>query len=328
MLATIEIISAIYPHPNADSLEFVKVLGYNCIVKKSYYQLSEKVILIQPDTVLPDDDWTKLYKQYSPNRVRAIKLRGAYSFGIVEKLSLLSGEGSHYNIGQEVSGELGITKYAPMLPEDIQALGLLPPWIKTTDEERYQNINLENLYGQLVDVTLKLDGASVSYYYKDGALGVLGRNYEIKPDSHNRYTYPLVQHNIFEKLTTYCQKYKVNLALRGELYGKGIQTAKHNYHSQIDKNVAFYNTYLIDDKEYATPDHPHYFTKVCEELDLPTVPILESCVPLTPELIQKYDEQLTQVMGHPFEGIVIKGVDDNNRYFSFKVINKYYDSKK
>lgn len=88
-LATIEKIKEIYPHPNADSLEFVKVLGYQCIVPKGKWKIGDWCILIQPDTVLPDAEWAQGYKKYSPTRVKAIKLRGLYSFGIVESLNIL-----------------------------------------------------------------------------------------------------------------------------------------------------------------------------------------------------------------------------------------------
>ena len=74
---------------------------------------------------------------------------------------------------------------------------------------------------------------------------------------------------------------------------------------------------------YTSPNEPHYVESVCHELDLPYIPILEKDVPLTEVLIKKYDEDLVEINGQPFEGVVIKG-----KGFSFKVINKYYDSKK
>jgi hypothetical protein len=74
---------------------------------------------------------------------------------------------------------------------------------------------------------------------------------------------------------------------------------------------------------YAGKGEKHYFVDVCKELGLPTVDILEENVELTYDLIKKYDEGLDKVNGQPFEGVVVKGAD-----FSFKIINKHYDSKK
>jgi hypothetical protein len=63
------------------------------------------------------------------------------------------------------------------------------------------------------------------------------------------------------------------------------------------------------------------------------VPVINSKVELTPELIELYDEGIIS-LGYtlengeltdcsPFEGVVIQGCD-----FSFKIINKHYDSHK
>lgn len=81
-LASIEIISEIKPHPNADKLELAKVLGYTCIIEKDRYRAGAAIVLIQPDTVLPDKPWAEMFKKRG-NRVKAMKLRGVYSFGIV-----------------------------------------------------------------------------------------------------------------------------------------------------------------------------------------------------------------------------------------------------
>ena len=87
-LASIERILEVLKHPNADALDIVKVLGYQCIVKKDQYKVGDLVVFIQPDTVLPDAEWSAFYKSKS-NRVKAIKLRGSWSMGIVESLGIV-----------------------------------------------------------------------------------------------------------------------------------------------------------------------------------------------------------------------------------------------
>lgn len=47
-LATIQVISQVDKHPNADSLDIVQVLGYKCIVKKDQWKVGDKVILSLP----------------------------------------------------------------------------------------------------------------------------------------------------------------------------------------------------------------------------------------------------------------------------------------
>lgn len=326
-LASIEKVTKVFPHPNADKLEFVHVLGYDCIVPKDVYNTGDLVILVQPDTVLPEADlpgseWTAIYRKVSTKRVKAIRLRGEWSFGIVEKLSLLP-ESVEISEGVEVSSFLKVTKYEPPMPVELNAKGLLPFGIPKTDEERYQNLPLEDYLGKPVDVTLKVDGQSFTAYYKDGVFGVCGRTLEYKLEFRNDYTAHIKRYDLENKLRTFCEKHGVNIALRGESYGKGVQSSKTNPHSHLDKGVMFFGVWLIAERRYALKGDKFYIHKVAEELGLPTVPMLERDVPLTLDLIKKYDDGLENLNGAMFEGVVLVGED-----FSFKVINKIYDSAK
>ena len=85
MLATVETISEIWPHPNADALDFARVLGYDCIVQRNAYVVGERIIFIQPDSLLPSDrKWAEaVYKYTHRGRVRAARLRGEWSMGLV-----------------------------------------------------------------------------------------------------------------------------------------------------------------------------------------------------------------------------------------------------
>lgn len=162
-----------------------------------------------------------------------------------------------------------------------------------------------------------------TYYFKDGETGICSRSLEIKPESENNYTLPEKKYNVLQKLTKYCQEHGVNLALRGEVYGQGIQSFGCNPHARLPKDVAFFSVYLIDEHRYAGKDDEHYYVNVCKTLELPVVPMVEENVELTESLVKKYSDELEQLNGNLFEGVVIKGKD-----FSFKVINKFYDSKK
>jgi len=131
------------------------------------------------------------------------------------------------------------------------------------------------------------------------------------------------KYNVLDKLTEYCMKHNVCLALRGEVYGPGIQAFEGNPHAKMERDVAFFSVYDINKREYVAPDGEHSLHNVCSELGLPTVPLVERSAVLTPELIQKYDNQLETLFGVPFEGVVVRGKD-----FHFKIINKHYDMRK
>lgn len=64
-LATIETIKSLSPIEGADRIELATVLGFQAVVKKGEFQVNDKIVFIQPDTVLPDAEWAKTYKAKS-----------------------------------------------------------------------------------------------------------------------------------------------------------------------------------------------------------------------------------------------------------------------
>lgn len=348
-LASIQQIVSVERHPNADSLDIAQVKEYKAIVKRDQWKVGDLCVFIEPDAQLPDGpSWTAFYRAKS-SRVRAIKLRGVFSFGIVESLSIL-GEVANAEVnrwtlraGVDVTEHLGITKYEAPQPQDLNASGPYGHGIPKTDEERYQSI--EDLpYGQPVDVTLKVDGQSWSAFCKlepeqDGpafemvqsfkaVCGVGGRSFLYKPESDNHFTRNERKHGVLAKLEAYCRANEVSLCLRGEQYGQGIQKGSHNPHSKLPVDLALFSTWLMDERRYATKGHPLYIHNLAPQLGLPTVPVLERDVILTPELIKRYAEELETVSingapPQPFEGVVI-----NHASGSFKVINLSYDARK
>ena len=334
-LASIERIKSIVKHPNADALSVVTVLGYQAIVKLDQFKVGELIVFIQPDVVLPDAPWATFYKAKS-NRVKAIKLRQIWSMGIVESLSILGSVPQDLDPitdaheGYEVSGMLGVTKYEPPLPQDVNAKGHLPYGINQTDEERYQNL-LNIPYGTIVDVTLKIDGQSCTVYAKKPSepdqpydAGVTSRAMDLKLDCTNNYTVAAHNQELWHKVIATAFKFNRSIAFRGEVYGKGIQSFKGNPHALKPLSFALFEVLDLDTLQSQGTESELYFEKVGKALGIETVPILEKGVVLTPELIKKYDEDLTEINGQPFEGVVINLPDGS----SFKVINKHYDSKK
>jgi RNA ligase (TIGR02306 family) len=341
-LASIERIKAIEKHPNADKLDIASVLGYKAIVAKDVYKVDDLICFIQPDTVLPDKTWANFYKAKS-KRVKSIRLRNVWSEGVIEKLPTVEYTGP-IEEGLEISEPIGVIKYEPPSPQDLTAKGGLPFQIPKTDQERYENLPYD-LYGQVVDITQKIDGQSATFFVKineDGSIvkGVTGRTMEYKLEYDNNYTKNEKQYDILNKLEKYCLENKISLAIRGEQHGAGVQKFSHNPHAGLPLSLALFSTYLIDEHQYANKNHPLYIFKLAKILELPTVPLLEQDVILTPELIKKYSEELQflDTMTHnketkfgtfkmneeaPFEGVVING-----EFGSFKVINKHYDSKK
>jgi len=142
-MATFEVkivrVDAIEEHPNADAIEFARIAGYVSIVKKDQVKTGDLVVYVPEAAVMPQ--WLLehigLWKHDSDKgalagkqgtRVKAIKLRGSISQGIVIQTRLEPKDHGDGNIltteagdvwveeGQEVSELLGITKYVPKIP--------------------------------------------------------------------------------------------------------------------------------------------------------------------------------------------------------------------
>jgi RNA ligase (TIGR02306 family) len=355
-LATVEQISEVKHHPNADRLDLVRIINYWAIVPRDSYKVGDLCVYIRPDSVLPSDrEWAQSYLKYtSKGRVRAVRLRGEWSEGVVldllvaesqmtaEELSL--GLGSCLNPTCDVTHLLGVTKRDTSVADakirefNKSAVGGLPYGIPKTDEPNWRNVrDLDKYMGQMVDVTLKIDGQSFTAYcvwdesISDWKTGICSRSLELKmglDEDGNEYTSNWhkaeSRYDVLNKLKQYCELYDVSLALRGEVFGPGIQSFSHNPHSKVDEvDVAFYSCFNIDTGRSANDFYNvHRYEDICDELDLPRVPV-SAYIALSRELIEKYDSGIEALDGQPFEGVVIKGDG-----FSFKVLNKFYDSKK
>lgn len=339
-LASIETIAAVKHHPNADSLDLVGVLGYECITLKDKYKVGDRVVFIQPDTVLPDKPWAEIFKKKS-SRVKAIKLRGEWSFGIIMGLTEVDSlfDLQNVEVGTEISSHIGVYKYDPPAPTSLDAKGNLPYSLVKTDEERFQNLIGFLPYGEKVDVTLKIDGQSATYYARkdpstgEWSTGVTSRNLEIKPETNNNYTKIVKKYNILEKLLEYCKRNDVSLALRGEIYGGNIQNFSKNPHSKGPLDFAVFSVFNLNTLKYEKEGDADYSPNVAAVLQIPHVPFVNdnytvdfehSVRPLLSEdMINFYQKGINQIDGKPFEGVVVR-----HSKGSFKIINLDYDSNK
>jgi RNA ligase (TIGR02306 family) len=330
-LATIEHIQSIVSHPNADKLDLATVSGYTCVVGRNQYSVGEAVVLIQPDTVLPHEPWSELFRKRS-NRVRATKLRGEWSFGVVMPFSaFFDGMQPVHTLapGCEVSHLIGVTKYEPAQPQHLDAMGYPPTGLPKTDEERYQNLDGLLPYGERVDITLKIDGQSATYYCKMNAdtgeyeTGICSRSLRLKPECQNNYTRAEARYNILAKLKEYCVHHSIGLAIRGEVYGAGIQAFVGNPHATGAVNFALFSVWNFDTHAYECIADSHYYANLGYALNIPCVPCIEKDVILTPDIVKYYAQDIDHIDDKPFEGVVVK-----HNSGSFKVLNLSYDSLK
>lgn len=348
-LATIRTISDIKPIHNADAIEVAVVDGWQCVVKKrENFKIGDKIVYIEVDSVMPPKPEFEFLadKKY---RVRTIKLRKQISQGLVLPLSLLSG--AKYNVGDDVTKELGITKYDPELQKEnklkpevkhnviIKWLlgykwfrklynkntnnnvrkGNFPDWIVKTDEERVQNLstlyNTEKANETEFIATEKLDGTSATYFYRNGEFGVCSRN--LKLDNEDNVYWRIAKHyDIKSALRLIVSETNSEaVVLQGEIIGEGIQGNK--YH-RVGQEFYAFNLILNGEKL----DYANMMSWLPPRIN--AVPVVDRFFKLDVDLLDiayKATGKSLLLDKQEREGIVVRNYKKN---ISFKIISPLF----
>lgn len=175
----------IVEHPNADALELAQVGLYRAVVAKGAYRTGEFAVYIPEQAVLPDPLIAELgltgrLAGGAANRVKAVRLRGELSQGIVCRPAVLDGTDLERAAagGEDFAERLGITKWVPPVPVsmsgDVAAAPDLLPWTDIENLKRHPDIFAP---GDLVTVTEKLHGTAccLTYHAGTGALDVTSK---------------------------------------------------------------------------------------------------------------------------------------------------------
>lgn len=338
-LASIRLVNNVFPIDNADSLEAVQVGGWVCVTQKNLFKPGDVGIYFEIDSFLPASDsrFSFLEKQFihfnekKGARLRTIRLRGQLSQGLFLPVTKFP-EVENMPVGSDVTEILGIEKWEPFIPAQLagEVVGTYPYFIPTSDQERIQNLDneLSENQGQEFEVTIKLDGSSMTVYRNDKALdkngsirqGVCSRNWELRETAGNSLWRVTRKNGILEALE-YLGR---NLAFQGEIIGNGIQGNPEKLSGQ---EFYVYNIYDIDSSKYLSPDQRMDILK-----DLNDNGFKISHVPVEPTLVLNHtmEEILAMADGTSLnptqkrEGLVFKRKDG---LFSFKAISNWYLEK-
>lgn len=277
-LASIQYIHNITPIEGADRIECVYVLGWQCVANKGQFQVGDRCVYMEVDSFLPIREEFEFLRNssYKKNeilgegfRLKTAKFKGQISQGLIQPLSVLP-EGE-YQIGDDVTGLLGIRKWEveERLTSSGTVIGDFPYYIPKTDELRVQSYpELINEFKQISAyyISTKMDGTSVTMYWKDNHFGVCGRNYEYADDQKCAMWNYAHEHRIAEKL----EEHNIcNIAIQGEFCGAGIQKNR-----LMLKRPTWYVFTVIDletGKRYSLDS----MRELCKIIELEMVPIEE-----------------------------------------------------
>lgn len=104
-----------HPDPEVNKLEVGQIDDYNVVIGKGSFKTNDLVAYIPEQAIVPNDILEELnlvgrLAGSNKNRVKAIKLRGVMSQGLVYKAR------PDWSFGDDVTEELGIIKYEPPIP--------------------------------------------------------------------------------------------------------------------------------------------------------------------------------------------------------------------
>lgn len=297
-------------HPNADRLLLARVWDYPVCVGIEEFKEGDLAVYVPVDSLVPADDprWAFLAKGQTAKsydipggrfyfRIKAARLRGTFSMGLLTKAPDMAQEGNDYRT------TLGIEKYEPPEPvstsgEDERDPGILPVY-DIEGLRRWPGV-LE--VGEKVVITEKLHGANGRWVFHQGRLFVASHTtFKRKPEEGN--TGPVwwraaEQYELEDRLNAGTD---TSVALYGEVYGP-VQDLKYGTARGALKLAIFD---VLDVKERRWLDHDHAQARAVS-MGIPWVPVLYRG-PWSEDLRSLAEGQST-VPGadHVREGIVIR----------------------
>lgn len=255
----------VLPHPNADRLELAKVGDLRAVVERGRYSTGDYALYVPEAAVLPDALITELGlegKLSGPakNRVKAVRLRGEISQGIVCRPSSILWDNDSVETNKDVdyAAHLGIVKWEPPVPTqmagEVESAGRLIRWPDIENIKRYPDIFEE---GEEVVLTEKIHGTCCLITYDVetnkffvSSKGLGGRNLALKESETNLYWRAVKKYNLQDAIYTMVEDAKhqgVNIGaigLFGEVYGAGVQDLQYGIAPSDGPGYAAFDCYL------------------------------------------------------------------------------------
>lgn len=265
----------IHEHPNADALELAQVGLYRAVVAKGAYRTGDYALYIPEQAVLPADlieelGLTGRLAGREKNRVKAIRLRGELSQGIVCRPAavgrLWNGAGTEEGVesfaaniaANDFADELGITKWAPPIPVGmsgkVESAPNLLRWIEIENIKRFPDIfepgepviATEKIHGSCCLFTLDADagftgddGAPIGTTYVTSK-GFGGKNLTLAENKANLYWRAAREYALTPAAARICGHFGARrVGLFGEVYGKGVQDLHYGKDASRDESLGY-----------------------------------------------------------------------------------------
>lgn len=337
------------PHGNADSLELAVIGEYRSIIRKGQYKDGDLVAYIPEASLVPQSILAELGLEgklsgSEGNRVKAIRLRGVMSQGLVYPARV------GWIEGQDVTEEMGITKYEPRIPAQFageqgclkpreihgltQSQGVLTLKFDIDNFKKYNRVMIE---GEEVVVTEKIHGTFSCYaaipedYWNPDLLqgkyvvsskGLIKNGIFIKDNEANaNNTYlkaakkfrlgeiaDLIRSNLNGRATKYKSSREADVGpvwIMGEVFGRSVQKLLPYGIESGDFDFRAFDIKVGG--QYMGYDE---FKGFCDYHSIPTVPLIYRG-PFSKEKLLELTNGKEEITGkslHIREGVVVKPV--------------------
>lgn len=228
----------IHPHHNADALELAQVGLYRAVVAKGAFTTGDHAIYIPEGAVLPEPlieelGLTGKLAGSAHNRVKAVRLRGELSQGIVCRPAALADlDLASIEPDTDFAERLGVTKWVPPVPVhmsgDMTPAPDLLPWVEIENIKRYPALFAD---GEPVIATEKIHGTAclLTYVAQTGEVFVSSKGFgkqrlAIKENAANLYWRAITAHKVPLVASALADSLgATRIGIFGEVYGHGVQ---------------------------------------------------------------------------------------------------------
>lgn len=325
----------IHKHPNADALELAQVGDYQAIVRKGQYKSGDLVVYIPEQALVPQSLLREMGLEGKlagklGNRVKAIRLRGILSQGLVYPAR------PEWQEGAEVSEILGITKWEPPIPAHLAGE------VFSAGQERTLKYDIENFKrfphileeGEQVVFTEKLHGTWCMIglmppryaHPEEGRLIIsskglaargLGMKYNAEANKSNLYV-RVARHYNMDNRISFAFGYQLKdemdpkpVFVLGEVFGRGVQDLAYGNSADSDNDIGF----RVFDVYVGRPGVGRYLNdseldEACKRLGLKRVPVVYRG-PFSKAVLYQHTDGFETVSGkglHIREGVVVRPV--------------------
>lgn len=336
-------------HPDADALELAKVGGYRAVVRKGEFDNGDHAVYIPEGSIVPDYLLDRLgltgrLAGKQKNRVKAIRLRGALSQGLLVPLIRVPGEEDVWvverwfggvepaEVGDDKAEVLGIEKYVPPVPVSMAGA------VWQAGQERTLGYDIENVKawpgvfeeGEGVVMTEKVHGTFCGIGVLPGhmadpehgnvvvfskGLGQKGLAFDLSAEPPNVYVRAALDNGVPDKVYN---TFRVELEARrepvyvlGEVFGAGVQDLAYGADSRKAGRLGF-RVFDVHIGQRGTGQfvHDRLLGSLCDEMGLERVPVLYRG-PYSDDVLAEHTdgrETVSGEEGHVREGVVVRPV--------------------